>query len=110
MSRGMHDETFFLTSWLKQMQIPGFHLYIEVIQNFPTLPCSEFIPHPLTYVSTDSPFYPKVIVANNEETGHSFFLFVSGPSPSFTHLLEGLSVTRITATDCSVNSNNAILM
>lgn len=86
------------------MQIPGFHLYIEVIQNFSALPCSEFIPHPLTYVSTDSPFYPKVIVANNEETGHSFFLFVSGPSPSFTRLLEGLSVARITATDCSVNS------
>ena len=79
MSRGMHDDTFFfffLTSWLMQMQIPGFHLYIEVIQNFSALPCSEFIPHPLTYVSIESPFYPKVIVANNEVTGH-FFSFLS---------------------------------
>lgn len=63
------------------MQIPGFHLYIEVIQNDSAFIWPEFILHPLTYVSTDLPFIQQSLLQNNEETRNPMSFFLCPVSP-----------------------------
>lgn len=79
-----------------QMQIPGFHLYNQVIQNFSAISLSEFMPHPLTYVSTDSPFIQRSLLPTMRKQD-TLFLFLWPVSISYSP--EGLSVARIAALD-----------
>lgn len=88
----------------------GFTLPFKVIQNFSAFPRSEFIPHPLTYVSTGLPFIQRSLLQTMRKQDTPF-LFSSGPFPSLVHLFKGLSVARITALGKHTASplNNCIL-
>lgn len=62
------------------MQIPGFRLYIEVIQNDSAFIWPEFILHPLTYVSTDLPFIQQPLLQTMRKQD-TLCLFFSVPFP-----------------------------
>ena len=106
MSRGMHDDTFFFF-FNKLVNADADSWVSPLHRSNPKLLCS-----PLLWIHPTSfdlclhwvTFLSKGHCCKQWGNRTLFFLFVSGPSPSFTHLLEGLSVARITATDCSVNS------
>lgn len=84
-------------SWVSPLHLSNPKLYISD-PLVSALPRSEFILHPLTYVSIDFSFYPKVFVANNEETKH-LFVFTLARFPLVFICLKDCQSQRFTALD-----------
>lgn len=70
-------------------------------------PWSEFIPHPLTYVSIDLPVIQRSLLQTMRKLD-TLFLFSLALFPSLIHLFEGLSVAR-RQTQCLLFNNYSYL-
>lgn len=62
----------------------GFTFTFKVIQNFSAFSWSEFIPHPLTYVSTDLPFIQRSLLQTMRKLDTPFLFFLWPVSLSYS--------------------------